>query len=153
MNQLYQHSFYQNIRDLIVHARKQSYRAVNAVMLKAYWNIGRLIVEEEQEGKARAIYGRNLIPTLSKQLAKDFGKGFNSRNLHYMCAFYRNFSNLNAVRSELTWTHYRSVPKANIFSSTWSFIIYSSPSSNFFCNLISSTSRFNSLESSSSVGK
>lgn len=107
MSQLHEHPFYQNIRELIEQARRQTYRAVNSFMLQTYWNIGRLIIEEEQDGKARAIYGQKLIPTLSRQLTEDFGKGFNSRNLHYMCALYRNFPNLNAVRSELSWTHYR----------------------------------------------
>jgi hypothetical protein len=57
MSQLHEHPFYQNIRELIEQARRQTYRAVNSIMLQTYWNIGRLIIEEEQDGKARAIYG------------------------------------------------------------------------------------------------
>ncbi len=99
--------FYRNIRQFIEQSRHRTYQAVNAAMLHTYWNIGRLIVEEEKEGSARAVYGNRLIPTLSKQLTAEFGKGFNSTNLHYMCQFYHTFPNVHAVRGELTWTHYR----------------------------------------------
>lgn len=107
MAELNTQKFYQNIRQLIEQNRRRTYRVINSAMLHTYWNIGRLIVEEEKEGSARAIYGKRLIPTLAKQLTMEFGKGFNSTNLHYMCQFYHTFPNVHAVRGELTWTHYR----------------------------------------------
>ncbi|MCB0596619.1 MAG: DUF1016 domain-containing protein [Lewinellaceae bacterium] len=107
MAELRTQKFYQNIRQLIEQARHRTYRVVNAAMLHTYWNIGRLIVEEEQEGSAKAVYGKNLIPSLSRQLTQDFGKGFNTTNLKYMRQFYLSFPKGHAVRDELTWTHYR----------------------------------------------
>ncbi|MCO6493190.1 MAG: hypothetical protein J5I98_32520 [Phaeodactylibacter sp.] len=107
MAELQTQKFYQEIRQLIEQNRRRAYKVVNAAMLHTYWNIGRMIVEEEQEGAAKAVYGKNLIPSLSKQLTKDFGKGFNTTNLKYMRQFYLSFPNSHAVRDELTWTHYR----------------------------------------------
>lgn len=76
-------------------------------MVQAYWNIGRIIVEEEQKGKTKAYYGKQLIAELAKRLKADFGKGFDQSNLWHMRSFYLAFPILDAVRRELTWTHYR----------------------------------------------
>jgi len=72
-----------------------------------YWEIGRLIVEEEQQGEERAEYGKRLIRDLSKRLSEEFGKGFDRTNLQHMRAFYMAFSNCDPLRRELSWTHYR----------------------------------------------
>lgn len=98
---------YSQIREVIQKARNKAYRSVNFIMVEAYWNVGRLIVEEEQKGKKRAGYGEYLIVGLAGKLMKEFGKGFDERNLRNMRAFYRTFPIRNAVRSELSWTHYR----------------------------------------------
>ena len=100
-------STYQTIKEVLEQARAQSYRAVNFAMVQAYWNIGRIIVEEEQKGKTKADYGKQLIAELAKRLKADFGKGFNQLNLWHMRSFYLAFPILDAVRRELTWTHYR----------------------------------------------
>jgi len=100
-------NIYSSIKNIIIEARKKIYRAVNFGMVMAYWEIGRIIVEEEQKGKERADYGNYLIKNFSKRLTEEFGKGFDERNLWYMKNFYLNFPNVNALRSELTWTHYR----------------------------------------------
>ena len=76
-------------------------------MVKAYWSIGKLIIEEEQNGEQRAEYGEVLIDGLSQKLTKEYGKGFSNRNLRHIRQFYRTFPKWNAVRSELSWTHYR----------------------------------------------
>ncbi len=76
-------------------------------MVQAYWEVGRIIVEEEQKGAERAEYGKALIKELSRRLTRDYGRGFTERNLWYMRDFYLTFSKVNALRSELTWTHYR----------------------------------------------
>ncbi len=99
--------FYRNIKDVLEDARNNVYRAVNFAMVEAYWNIGRLIVEEEQSGEQRAEYGKHLVKELSIKLTNDFGKGFTRTNLWYMRQFYTLFSNLHALRGELSWTHYR----------------------------------------------
>lgn len=106
--------FYESIVNVLRDARSNAYRAVNFVMVEAYWNIGRMIVEEEQQGKERAEYGAALIANLSIRLSAEFGKGFTERNLWNIRQFYLAFPSegpqmrkLNALRSELTWTHYR----------------------------------------------
>jgi len=98
---------YDRIRTIIEQARNNMVRVVNTEMVLAYWHIGREIVEEEQKGKKRAEYGKRLIGTLSVKLSGDFGKGFDERNLFYMRRFYLSYPKLNALRSELSWTHYR----------------------------------------------
>ena len=95
------------VREILERARRQALQAVNAEMVRAYWEIGREIVEEEQRGQARADYGARLIATLAARLTAEFGKGFDERNLRFMREVYRAFPNWNAVRSELSWTHYR----------------------------------------------
>jgi predicted nuclease of restriction endonuclease-like (RecB) superfamily len=98
---------YQSIRAILEKARSTAYRAVNFAMVQAYWEIGRVIVEEEQKGAERAKYGKALIKELSRRLTRDYGKGFNQTNLWYMRQFYLTFKNPHALRGELTWTHYR----------------------------------------------
>lgn len=98
---------YSGIKKILEEARSNAYRAVNFAMVQAYWNIGRMIVEEEQKGRQRADYGKALVKELSKRLSLDYGKGFNVRNLWYMRSFYLIFPKLNALRAELSWTHYR----------------------------------------------
>ena len=100
-------NIYAKVKEVLDTARSTVYKAVNFAMVQAYWNIGMIIVEEEQKGKKRAEYGKYIINELSKRLTQDFGKGFDKRNLWYMRNFYQLFPILNAVRSELTWTHYR----------------------------------------------
>lgn len=75
-------------------------------MVLAYWQIGKMIFEKQGE-TPRAEYGAGLINELSDQMTKDFGKGFNKRNLELMRQFYLTFPNANALRTELNWPHYR----------------------------------------------
>ena len=75
-------------------------------MVEAYWNVGRLNIEEEQCGEQRAEYEKHLINELSIKLTKYFGKAFTRTNLWYMCQFYSLFPNLHALRGDLSWTHY-----------------------------------------------
>lgn len=98
------------IKEILSVARNRAYSAVNIEMIKAYWFIGKRIVEEEQNGKERAAYGEGLIKELSKSLSVEFGKGFSVANLKNFRTFYFVFPNLEksyALRSQLTWTHYR----------------------------------------------
>lgn len=99
--------FYRGIAEVLNLARQTAYRAVNFVMVEAYWNVGKLIVEEEQRGKQRADYGSRLIENLSVKLNEDFGKGFSEQSLWNMRLFYLRFPILSALRRELTWTHYK----------------------------------------------
>ena len=82
------------------------YKVANSTMVEAYWNIGRVIVEK-QGGSNKAEYGTALIKNLSKKMTKEFEKGFTVANLKNMRQFYLIFQKSYALRSELTWTHYR----------------------------------------------
>jgi predicted nuclease of restriction endonuclease-like (RecB) superfamily len=95
------------LRQLIVQARTQALRAVDSIQVRTCWEIGRHIVEFEQGGQARAEYGKRLLPMLAGHLTQEFGKGFDERNLRHMRAFFQCFPIWDAVRSELSWTHYR----------------------------------------------
>jgi predicted nuclease of restriction endonuclease-like (RecB) superfamily len=97
---------YQDIKGVLETARVKAYAAVNFAMVEAYWNIGKIIVDI-QCGSKKAEYGDFLLKKLSTEITKEFGKGFGVRNLNNMRSFYISFQNWNAVRSELSWTHYR----------------------------------------------
>jgi len=93
--------------ELIRQARLKALLAVDTAQVQTCWQIGRHVVEFEQEGARRAGLGKQLLATLAKALTAEFGKGFDERNLRYMRDFYQTFPNWNAVRSELSWAHYR----------------------------------------------
>lgn len=95
------------LRGLIVQARQQVLRQVDVVQVQTCWQIGRHIVEFEQGGQARAAYGKRLLPQLGQALMREFGKGFDASNLRYMRLFYQAFPKCDALRHELSWTHYR----------------------------------------------
>jgi len=95
------------LRMLIQQTRQQALRAVDIVQVRTCWQIGRHIVEFEQKGAGRAQYGVKLLSRLAERLTTEFGNGFDERNLRYMRGFYQAFPIWNAVRSELSWTHYR----------------------------------------------
>lgn len=95
------------VRQLVEAARREVVQTVNSTMVQTYWHIGRLIVEDEQQGEVRAAYGKRQLQQLSETLTAEFGKGFDVRNLRNMRAFYQSFPIRNALRTELSWTHYR----------------------------------------------
>jgi predicted nuclease of restriction endonuclease-like (RecB) superfamily len=96
-----------NLGELIHEARQKVLRAVDTVQVQTCWQIGRHIVEFEQEGARRAGYGKQLLATLAKVLTAEFGKGFDETNLRKMRLFYQTFPIRDALRPELSWTHYR----------------------------------------------
>lgn len=100
-------SLYSNVKQIIEEARNNVYRAANFAMVQAYWNIGKLIIEQEQKGKQRATYGKQIIDELAARLTSEYGKGFTETNLKYMRQFYNTFKKSHALRGELSWTHYR----------------------------------------------
>jgi hypothetical protein len=102
-----QNSFYHDIKSILQTARDNAYKSVNFIMVEAYWNIGKKIVEVEQNGETKAKYGSKLISELSKQLTVDFGKGFNTTNLKMMRQFYLIFPNRHTLCDQLSWSHYR----------------------------------------------
>lgn len=76
-------NFVSDIRTIIEQGRKQAYAATGQIAIMTYWNIGRRIVEEEQQGASRAAYGQKLIPALAVRLAAEYGTGYGKRNLAY----------------------------------------------------------------------
>lgn len=100
---------YSAIAAIIEQARGQVKQAVNQQMVQAYWHIGRLIVEQEQQGQERAEYGKQQLNQLSSRLQAEFGKGFDVTNLRNMRHFYLTFPKRDALRLELSWTHYRTL--------------------------------------------
>jgi len=99
--------FVSGIKALINKARQHIVRSINTAMVATYWEIGRRIVEEEQNGRDRAEYGKYLIRDLAGALTNEFGKGFDERNLRFMRQFYLVFPIRNTLRTELSWSHYR----------------------------------------------
>jgi len=99
-------TLYSAIAEVIQQARQQVRQAVNQQMVQAYWHIGRLIVEQEQQGQERAEYGRRQLKRLSERLQGEFGKGFDVTNLRNMRRFYQAFPIRETVSLELSWSHY-----------------------------------------------
>ena len=100
---------YSEIKETLLQSRDHAYTAVNFAIVQAYWQIGRIIVEHEQNGSLRAEYGKAVLQEISEKLQQEFGGGFSVRNLQQMKKFYVLFPNTNALRSQLTWTHYRAL--------------------------------------------
>lgn len=94
------------IKKIVQKARQSVYSAVNTAMLKAYFEIGEKIVEEEQKGKDRAGYGEELLEEISSELNTEFGKGFDSSNLRRMRRFYLTYQKWETVSPKLAWSHY-----------------------------------------------
>ncbi len=94
------------IKKIVQNARQSSYAAVNAAMLRAYFEIGEKLVEVEQKGKERAEYGEGLLEEISRKLNAEFGKGFDSSNLRRIRRFYLAYGKWEAVSPKLAWSHY-----------------------------------------------
>ena len=90
-------------------ARQNAVKAINTELVKANWEIGRHIVEFEQQGNERAEYGTDLLARLSKDLKLRYGKGFGRRNILDMRRFYLAFSKWQTVSAKLSWSHYISL--------------------------------------------
>jgi predicted nuclease of restriction endonuclease-like (RecB) superfamily len=108
-------SFIEQIKHLIKEAQLGVIRSVNTIMVQTYFNIGKSIVEEEQNGNERAAYGKYLISELSKKLSEEFGKGFSKRNLEQMRQFYITYSIAQTVPAQLklSWSHYLVLMRVN----------------------------------------
>ena len=100
------------VRHIIVSAQREIYTAVNFSMVNAYWSIGKHL-HEVCGGNERSPYGKQLFGYLSEKLTAEFGKGFDESNLRNMRRFYRLFPIQDALRPELSWTHYRSLMKVS----------------------------------------
>ena len=102
-------NYYKEIKDILI--KNETYKRIkdyskNKNELSSYYEVGKLLVEA-QGGEAKAKYGNKLIKNYSERLTKEIGKGYDERNLRYMRMFYIKFQNWNALRSNLSWSHYR----------------------------------------------
>jgi predicted nuclease of restriction endonuclease-like (RecB) superfamily len=103
-----------DISHILRQAQANAYRSINHAMVQAYWQVGRRIVEEEQQGESKAAYGKGVIKSLSSALQQEFGKGFSERNIENMRAFYLQYPIPQTVSAEsktlvfqLSWSHYQ----------------------------------------------
>ncbi len=102
-----------DVCSIIESARKYAYQSVNIALVERNWFIGYRIAEEELKGENRANYGTEILKKLSKELKKEYGKGFELRNLYYFLQFYKTFPSIlhsvNAKSNILSWTHYKTL--------------------------------------------
>jgi hypothetical protein len=103
--------FFADVAQILHAGRNQALRAVNTAMVQTYWQLGQRIVEEEQQGEARAEYGQALMVKLSRYLSEQFGQGFSVANLKNFRQFYLTFPSRNELATHcvanLGWTHVR----------------------------------------------
>lgn len=97
---------YADIKMLMENARTDVAKQVNNILVKTYWEIGRIIVEDEQGHADRAGYGKTLLKDLSKMLTKEFGRGFSVSNLQFMRRFYQEYEIQQTLSVKLSWSHY-----------------------------------------------
>lgn len=117
----YNSDFIQEIKRIVTQARQKAYTAINSAMVEAYWQMGKRIVEQEQQGKDRADYGSQLLKSLSKELTAEFGKGFSVPSLYNYRSFYLTFPEIFSTPWRiLTWSHYkRLLSVSNADARTW----------------------------------
>lgn len=102
-----QQNLFETIKVIILQSRERVFRVANSALLESYWQIGKIIVENEQQGKEKAEYGKATLKNLSLLLSLEFGKGYDYTNLTNMRKFYQAFPILDTLRQELSWSHYR----------------------------------------------
>ena len=108
--------YIQEIKQILAQARQKTYQAINSAMVEAYWNIGKRIVQEEQNGAERATYGEAILQTLSKELSAEFGKGCSERNIRNFRQFYLSFPEIEiwqTLSAKLHWSHFQLVLKVS----------------------------------------
>ena len=94
------------IQSILDNARSNVARQVNRELLNTYWNIGRIICEYEQSAPERADYGKRTLKEISKELTREFGKGFSVSNMQFMRRFYQTYQIQQTVSVKLSWSHY-----------------------------------------------
>ena len=111
-NSIISDSLVADVRNIIEEGRQRAFATAGQVAILTYWNVGRRIVEEEQQGNARADYGKGLIPALADRLTAEYGSGYGRRNLAYYRKFYLEFSDLEILHTRvqnLNWSHIRRI--------------------------------------------
>ncbi len=106
MKEIVNTSIIKDIKQIIEESKRIVVKNVNTIMLQTYWSIGKRIVEEEQKGNEKAEYGSKLLITLSKELTREYGKGFSKSNLFSMRRFYLENQKFQTLSGKLSWSHY-----------------------------------------------
>ena len=106
MNDIIDNKIIEQIKSLLESARQKVATEVNSTLIITYWQIGKIIVEDEQQHESRAEYGKQTLKTLSKVLTAEYGKGFSRSNLQNMRQFYLSYPKCQSVTGKLSWTHY-----------------------------------------------
>lgn len=106
MSNIINNQMIEEIRTLLISSRLQLQQSVNSAMVQTYWHIGRIIVEDEQNGEERAAYGKKQLEQISNTLTGEFGKGFDTTNLRNMRRFYLTFPIQETLSLKLSWSHY-----------------------------------------------
>ena len=99
--------FLDSLKDIVKSARKHAYSSICFAQAQSNWLLGKRIVEQIQKGNDKAEYGKHILKIASESLTEEFGKGYDESNLRYMRLFYKTFPICDALRHELSWTHYR----------------------------------------------
>ena len=105
---------YRRVQQILTAARDRAWQAVNTAMVEAYWEIGRVIVEEEQAGKGRADYGKRILDGFSARLTAEFGKGFDPSNLRNMRTFFLTYQIRDALRLSSCWLSSTASPRRKL---------------------------------------
>jgi predicted nuclease of restriction endonuclease-like (RecB) superfamily len=100
---------FEQIKAIIANAQAKAIRSVDTERVLMYWQIGKVIFEEEQQGKDRADYGTYLIKSISEAFQPTLGMGFSVRQLERYRQFYRSFPIASALRTQFSWTHYKNL--------------------------------------------
>lgn len=105
------------IKKILEQARSKTYTAINSAMVEAYWKVGKRMVEEEQKGEERAVYGTGLIQQTSAELTKSLGRGFSETNIKNFRKFYLTFPDFDVIRqtpsAKLSWSHFQLIMRVN----------------------------------------
>lgn len=112
--QLSLNTFIEQIRQILRRAQQNAVRSVNSIMVQTYFELGKRIVEEEQNGRAEAAYGQYLLQNLSDELRSEFGKGYSKRNLELIRKFYLTYRFAKSPISQRLTTHFP--PPQNLFN-------------------------------------
>lgn len=106
MNEISNLQIVEELKAIICASRVQIAQTINTVMVQTYWNIGKMLIEDEQKGQTRAEYGTKQLEFISKELTQEFGKGFDVSNLRNMRRFYLTFPIQETLSLKLSWSHY-----------------------------------------------
>lgn len=116
-------NFIEEVKQIISAGINNAYSAINSEMITTYWNVGKRIVEEEQNGNHRAEYGKRIISSLSEALTLEFGNGYSPRYLRAFRQFYLTIPSLEIWKSRfpnLTWTHiFRTLRVGDATAARW----------------------------------